>query len=709
MNLLYLDIETFSPVNLNKQGPYRYSEDCQVLLIGWALDDKPASVWDATNPAKRGAGPRGIPRWLLNALFEVVRGERQIVMHNGMQFDAVVLRDYFRGTAAEEAFEPEHVVDSMVMAYQCALPGKLGDLCRVFRLPVDKAKDEEAGKLKSLFCKPLGKNRKLDRATRLTHPDEWERFTNYCRLDVESMREVYIRLSIFNCTVWERRIQLLDAEINRRGICMDLALARAALNLAGEVKAQLAGQMEHKTGGAIQSPTQTKALLQYIKDNCHFDLENLTKAEVERMIEDPDTPEDVRELLRLRLLGTKTSVAKFDSLLSCVSKDGRLRGTLQFRGASRTGRWSGRHMQLQNLPRPTIKSPDEFEFAIRLTKEGLLPLVYEDLNRTLADLIRGTIIAPAGKKLVVADFSNIEGRVLAWLAGETWKLQAFRDYDAGRGHDLYKIAYSRAFGVKPEAVTKPQRQIGKVLELALGYGGGAGAFAKMAKSNGLDLQPMADTVAATIPRQFWDAAANYYPKALNDKRTAGLPEKVFIACDALKRAWRATNPRIAEFWDEVDRAVRGAMQNPELTKAGKLSFKRVGDRGEFLLMRLPSGRFLAYPEPHIGSGPDEPSFSYIGMIQRTRKWDRIESRGSMVVENATQAVACDLLAEALLRLDAAGYETVLHVHDEAIAEVPDNPSFSLEKMAAIMTELPEWAQGIPVSAAGFESHRYRKD
>lgn len=704
--LIYMDIETFSPVNLQKQGPYRYSEDCEVLMIGWALDDEPAQVWDATDPAQYGCGERRTPRALNNALIEVIFGKREIVMHNGMSFDSTVLRRFFRGTTVVEAFEPENIIDTMVMAYQASLPGKLGDLCRVFNLSEDKAKDEDAGKLKNIFCKPLGKNRKLDRATRLTHPDDWARFVNYCRLDVESMREVYKCLSTFNRSDWERRIQVLDAKINRRGVCMDVELAQAAVKLSAVVKDSLNDRMAKATGGAVMTTSQTKALFEYIKERFQTDLENLTKAEVERAIDDPETPAPMRELLQLRSLGTKTSVKKFDALLACINSDGRLRGTLQFRGASRTGRWSGRHMQLQNLPRPSIKSADEMEFAIRLTKEGILPLVYDNLNLTLSDLIRGSIIASPGTKLCVADFSNIEGRVLAWLAGEEWKIKAFREVDAGRGHDLYKLAYSRAFGIRPEDVTKEQRQIGKVLELALGYGGGAPVFARMATNYGLDLEPMADGVSATISPKFWTAAENYYPKALSEGRTGDLPKKVFIACDALKRAWRDTNRRIVAFWDEVDAAVRGAMVDAKVTTAGRLRFKRCDP---YLLMQLPSGRFLSYPQPRIGDGRDEPAFSYYGMVQQTREWKRIESRGSKVVENATQAVACDLLAEALLRLEAAGYKTVLHVHDEVIAEAPDTTEFSYEKMARIMAELPEWAPGIPVSAAGFESYRYRKE
>ena len=436
-------------------------------------------------------------------------------------------------------------------------------------------------------------------------------------------------------------------------------------------------------------------------------IDTMTKAELEKRVDDPSVPEPVRELLKLRLMSTKTSIQKFKALLRRVNKDGRMRGGLQFRGASRTGRWSGRGFQGQNLARPTV-SQKEIDFATEVLKQrdGTFECFYDDPSIILPNLLRGEIIAPAGKKLIVADYSNVEGRVLAWLAGEEWKLQAFRDFDAGHGHDLYKLAYAKAFGVKPEDVTKPQRQIGKVLELALGYGGGAPAFARFAKAYGIDLSDMAEYVKSTAPRAVWLEAVDGYPYFVEKNRTGGLEREPFIACDVLKRLWRKSNPKIVQFWANAGNAVQKTIVSRESVRVGYVAFARTES---FLVIRLPSGRLLCYPSPKTNPGVGKDSFTYMGVNQFSRKWEKIESYGAKNVENITQAVACDLLSEGLLRMDAAGYKTVLTIHDEAITEAPDTDEFTFKKMEHLMSTLPAWAPGLPLVAAGYEAYRYRKD
>ena len=694
MKYLFADLETFSPLNLPQVGSFRYAEDCEILLWGYAIDDKPARVWDCTNPQTK-----EMPEALAKALKEVQAGERKIVWHNGMMFDTVVL-------AAHGYHIPlEMIVDTMVIAYQHGLPGALGDLCDVLRMPTDKAKDKDGKRLVQLFCKPQPECYKVRRHDRYTKPEDWIKFVNYCRLDVEAERELFNVLPKWNCTEWEHRLQVLDAEINRRGMQIDVELAEAAVELSERNKKLLAEETQRQTNGEVGAATQRDALIDYMAREYGWKIDTMTKAELEKRVDDPSVPEPVRELLKLRLMSTKTSIQKFKALLRRVNKDGRIRGGLQFRGAARTGRWGGRGFQPQNLARPTMPQR-EIDFAAVVLKDGTFECFYEDPSSVLPNLLRGEIIAPAGKKLIVADYSNVEGRVLAWLAGEEWKLQAFRDFDAGHGHDLYKLAYARAFGVKPEDVTKPQRQIGKVLELALGYGGGAPAFARFAKAYGIDLSDMAEYVKSTAPRAVWLEAVDGYPYFVEKNRTGGLEREAFIACDVLKRLWRKTNPKIVQFWANVGQAVQKAIVSRESVRVGYVAFARTES---FLVIRLPSGRLLCYPSPKTNPGVGKDSFTYMGVNQFSRKWEKIESYGAKNVENITQAVACDLLSEGLLRMDAAGYKTVLTIHDEAITEAPDTDEFTFKKMEHLMSTLPDWAPGLPLVAAGYEAYRYRKD
>lgn len=627
MKYLFADLETFSPLNLPQVGSFRYAEDCEILLWGYAIDTEPARVWDCTNPQTK-----EMPEALAKALKEVQAGERKIVWHNGMSFDTVVL-------AAHGYHIPlEMIVDTMVIAYQHGLPGALGDLCDVLRMPTDKAKDKDGKRLVQLFCKPQPECYKVRRHDRYTKPEDWIKFVNYCRLDVEAERELFKALPKWNCTEWEHKLQVLDAEINRRGMQIDVDLAEAAVELSERNKKLLAEETQRQTNGEVGAATQRDALIDYMAREYGWKIDTMTKAELEKRVDDPSVPEPVRELLKLRLMSTKTSIQKFKALLRRVNKDGRMRGGLQFRGASRTGRWSGRGFQGQNLARPTV-SQDEIDFATKVLKQrdGTFECFYDDPSVILPNLLRGEIIAPAGKKLIVADYSNVEGRVLAWLAGEEWKLQAFRDFDAGHGHDLYKLAYARAFGVKPEDVTKPQRQIGKVLELALGYGGGAPAFARFAKAYGIDLSDMAEYVKSTAPRAVWLEAVDGYPYFVEKNRTGGLEREAFIACDVLKRLWRKTNPKIVQFWANVGQAVQKAIVSRESVRVGYVAFTRTES---FLVIRLPSGRLLCYPSPKTNPGVGKDSFTYAGTNQFSRKWEKIESYGAKACIAAGTPVLC---------------------------------------------------------------------
>lgn len=691
--MLFLDIETYNeqPISV---GSHKYAETAEVLLVGYAIDKNPAKVWDAT---RCNGDLDGMPKDLFNALSD---GDCKIVMHNGMMFDSVVL------TKRMIHIPVERVVDTMVIAYEHGLPGALADLCKVFGLSEDKSKIADGHRLVQLFCQPRPKNCKIHRATRHTHPIDWEKFIEYCRMDIVSMREIFYRLPKTNCTNWERAIQIADANINRRGIKMDLDLARGAMKLDAEFKENLRAKTKKATNGSVESATQRDSILKYIENTFHWKLESLTKAEIERKIDADEVPEGVKEILRLRLASASTSAKKYQRVIEAVSRDGRLRGTLQFRGAMRTGRFSGRLFQPQNLARPAFKEAGFFE-AIDLIKSGYASQFYDDVKPVLSTCLRGLVVAPEGYLLSVADYSNIEGRVLAWLAGEDWKIKAFEAFDAGKGHDLYKMTYGRTFGIKPEDVTKPQRQMGKVLELAMGYGGGAGAFVTFADGYGLNLNKVADDIYAALDVENIHEATDSWDWFVKNNATCGLPKRTFIAVDAVKRAWRKANMRIVEYWGNVGEGVIAAINNPaeefECGRIGKAFFD-----GRFLQVMLPSGRRLFYAKPRLSEDKKD-SFTYLGVDQATRKWGRLESYSAKVVENIVQATSCDILCASLVSLERMNFRPVMHVHDEIVCEVKkESAEVSYNAMCEIMTHPGEAYRGLPLAVDGFIGDRYKK-
>ena len=659
MSTLFLDTETFSEVPIT-HGTHAYAEKAEVMLVPWAWDNDDVVVWDTQD----------MPDWR-EQLQRMIDEADEVVLHNS-HFDRTVLRHVGVNIPVDK------ITDTMVVALQHSLPGSLGMLCDVLEVPQDKAKDRAGKKLIQLLTKPRAKNVKLRRATRETHPDEWTAFIEYARLDVDAMRDVYRRLPRWNCSVRERQLWITDQRINDRGVPVDRELARSALRAFQRTSGTLAARTAAITGGVVASLTQRQKLMDYLAVHYNFAPDDMTKGTVAGLLKG-DLHPVVRELLEIRQQASATSPAKYKVILNAASADDRLRGTIQFCGASRTGRDAGRIFQPQNLPRPALK-PDVIEQGIVAMKLNCEDLLFDNVSELCASSVRGCLVAEAGAKLVVADLSNIEGRVLAWLAGEDWKVKAFYDFDRGVGHDLYKLTAGRILGKEPGDITKDERQVsGKVPELACGYQGGVGAFAAMGAIYGV-----------TMPEEEAQGIVN---------------------------AWRKQHPMTVRFWYDVERAAIAALKNPgEVYDVRALRVKAVDWMDKtWLCIKLPSGRFLSYPNAHLDwqremadgrvmQGP----IGYDGVDQFTKQWLSLGTYGGKLVENIVQAVARDIFMGGMLRADEGDYPVCVRVHDELICETPDDPAFTVETLSAIMTRGESWSTGLPLAAAGHEMYRYAK-
>ncbi|MBA2411874.1 MAG: DNA polymerase [Burkholderiaceae bacterium] len=636
MTTLYYDLETFSATPI-RAGTYRYARDTEVMLVAWAIDDGPVRV------------DEGIGEDFKNAFLSC----DELVAHNA-QFDRVVLAAHGlkRDIKAHRC--------TMAQALAHSLPGGLDALCTLLKVPQDQAKQKNGKQLVQLFCKPRPKNMKLRRATYETHPDEWLDFCKYAAQDVEAMRVVRQKMPTWNykgehLTVWH-----LDQLINDRGVAVDLGLSQAAVELMASQHEKMAEETALVTEGEVESATKRAQLLKYILKEHGVSLPDMKAATLERRVNDETLPQAVRDLIALRLESALTSGKKHKVVLASHT-DGRLRGLLQFCGAARTGRWSGRVFQPQNLPRPPkYLDGDAYDAAVEAIKNGTAATDYDSPLEVVSATVRAVLVAPPGKKLLVSDLSAIEGRCLAWLAGERWALDAYAS-----GQDMYKLAYSMSFDVPMSEVGDAERQIGKVQVLALGYQGAVGAVRAMAGDKA-------------------------------DKWT----DKYIV--DGIVKPWRAANPNIVRFWYALEDAARQAVTYPGVPYVvGMLKLQR---DGAWLRIRLPSGRCLCYPQPALEDGV----VSYMGVNQYTRRWERLTTYGGKLAENVTQAVARDILAHGLLKAERAAYCPVLTVHDEVICEVPNTDAYTVEQLIEFMADSPPWAGDLVLAAAGFECTRYRK-
>ena len=642
--ILEMDIESFSDVDLIKCGVYAYADSpaFEILLFAYSFDGGETQIIDLAQGEK-------LPAEVEEAIFDVSVTK---TAYNA-NFERTCLSKHFG-----RYIPPESWHCSAVQAAMLALPRSLEDVGRV--LGLDEQKMKEGKELIRYFCvpcKPTKANGGRTRNLPCHAPEKWELFKTYCKRDVDVEKSIRRKLHNFPIPESEMELYRLDQRINDRGVLVDMGLVEQAIACERLHKEVVTKRAYELTG--LENPNSVAQLKGWLGDK-GMEAESLSKKAVADMIAETDG--EVEELLRLRLLMAKTSVKKYEAMERSVCSDGRVHGMLMFCGANRTSRWSGKIVQIQNLPKNYI--PD-LELARDLVKQGRfedIELLYDSTPNVLSELIRTAFIPKPGCRFVVADFSAIEARVLAWLSGEQWRLDVFTSHGK-----IYEASASSMFHVPMEEITKgsPLRQKGKLAELGLGFGGAAGALISM---GALDM---------------------------------GLTEEEL---PPLVAAWRKANPHITQFWWDVDAAAIKAVTEKQKTKVGKIIFEY---KSGILFITLPSGRRLSYVKPRMAVnrfGRD--SLTYEG-ISENKKWSRIETYGPKLVENIVQGTARDLLAEAMLRVEKKGYPIVMHCHDEIIAEVPEG-SGSVDEMCEVMAVQPEWAEGLPLRADGYQCNFYQK-
>ena len=643
-SLLSIDIECFSDVDLIKCGVYAYADSpaFEILLFAYSFDGGETQIIDLAQGEK-------LPAEVEEAIFDVSVTK---TAYNA-NFERTCLSKHFG-----RYIPPESWHCSAVQAAMLALPRSLEDVGRV--LGLDEQKMKEGKELIRYFCvpcKPTKANGGRTRNLPCHAPEKWELFKTYCKRDVDVEKSIRRKLHNFPIPESEMELYRLDQRINDRGVLVDMGLVEQAIACERLHKEVVTKRAYELTG--LENPNSVAQLKGWLGD-MGMETESLSKKAVADMIAETDG--EVEELLKLRLLMAKTSVKKYEAMERSVCSDGRVHGMLMFYGANRSGRWSGKNVQIQNLPKNDI--PD-LELARNLVKQRRfedIELLYDSTPNVLSELIRTAFIPKPGCRFVVADFSAIEARVLAWLSGEQWRLDVFTSHGK-----IYEASASSMFHVPMEEITKgsPLRQKGKLAELGLGFGGAAGALISM---GALDM---------------------------------GLTEDEL---PTLVAAWRKANPHITQFWWDVDAAAVKAVTEKQKTKVGRIIFEY---KSGILFITLPSGRKLSYVKPRMAVnrfGRD--GLTYEG-ISENKKWSRIETYGPKLVENIVQGTARDLLAEAMLRVEKKGYPIVMHCHDEIIAEVPEGTG-SVDEMCEIMAVQPEWAEGLPLRADGFECRFYKK-
>lgn len=644
MRTLSIDIETYSSVDLAKSGVYRYAEapDFEILLFGYSVDAGPVQVVDFACGEKipkeiqQAILDNNVTKWAFNA-----------------QFERICLSKYFGIHLAPDSWRC-----TMVWSAYLGLPLSLEGAAIVTGADKKKlTKGKELIRYFSVPCKPTVTNGGRTRNLPEHAPEKWNSFKAYNLRDVEVELSIQEKLQKFPMPEEEWNNYILDQQINDRGIQLDLELVKKAIQCDEKVREELTSRLKELTD--LDNPNSVVQMKSWLSEK-GLETDSLDKASVKALLQ--EAPEHLSEVLELRQLLAKSSVKKYTAMENAVCTDGRARGLLQFYGANRTGRFAGRLIQVQNLPQNHLS---DLEQARRLVRGGhfdALEILYDSIPGVLSELIRTAFVPKKGYKFIVADFSAIEARVIAWLAGETWRNEVFATHGK-----IYEASASQMFKVPLEEVTKgsPLRQKGKIAELALGYGGSVGALKAM---GALDM---------------------------------GLTEEEL---KPLVYAWRNANPNIVRLWWDVDRAVKEAVTERCRTETHRIRFEY---RSGMLLIWLPSGRQLTYVKPRMGInsfGSEAVTYEGVGA---TKKWERIESYGPKFVENIVQAISRDLLCHSMRNLDESGLNIVMHVHDEVVLEVP--LEICVQDVCVLMGQVPPWAHGLLLRADGFECDFYKKD
>ena len=662
MKTISIDIETYSSVSLQKSGVYRYVEapDFEILLFGFSIDGAPVKVIDLTTGEKipddilDALTDETVTKWAFNANFERICLS-QHMRNLGMSLDPFHDNHPLSREMARY-LNPEGWCCTMIWSAVMGLPLSLEGCGAV--LGLEKQKLTEGKDLIKYFCQPCAPTKSNGQRTRNLPrhaPDKWAAFKRYNARDVETEISIQQRLQKFPVPdfIWDE--YHIDQEINDRGVAIDLPLVRQAIDMDARSRSELTEAMRQLT--ELENPNSVQQMKQFLTEN-GLEVDSLGKKVVAELIK--TAPPELRRVLALRQQLAKSSIRKYQSMINAVCSDGRARGMFQFYGANRTGRWAGRLIQLQNLPQNHLPDLEHARAIVRSGDYDSVEMLYEDVPDTLSQLIRTAFIPKDGCKFIVSDFSAIEARVIAWMAGESWRQEVFAN-----GGDIYCASASQMFKVPVEkhGINGHLRQKGKIAELALGYGGSVGALKAM---GALEMGLTEDEL---------------YP---------------------LVEAWRQTNPNIVSFWWDVDRAAMEAVKFRHEADTHGIHFEY---KSGMLFITLPSGRKLAYVKPKIGTNKfGGQCITYEG-IGGTKKWERLETYGARLVENIVQATSRDILCYAMRTLRCCSI--TMHIHDKLVIEA--DPRISLKAVCEQMGRTPPWAEGLQLNADGYETTFYKKD